>query len=166
MHAEFILIFIDYFSIQKKKVLLFEWIIPAIIGGLCLVLSFVFNIDRQYVIIEKSLGYIGSLLGFTMAALTLLISNNKINDVSGYKVGRVIHKREATLYDIVVASYTYLIVLEGILCISFFIAQLFNFLYFRNIAVILNSIYIVLLFNVLLVTIRIISDMYFILTKK
>lgn len=165
MHTEFILIFIDYFSIQKKKVLLFEWIIPAIIGVLCLVLSFVFNIDKQYMIIEKSLGYIGSLLGFTMAALTLLISNNKIKDVSEYKVERVFHNREATLYDIVVASYTYLIVLEGILCISFFVAQLLNFLYFRNIAVILNSIYIVLLFNVLLVTIRIISDMYFILTK-
>ena len=83
-----------------------------------------------------------------------------------YQLETVLHNRRATLYELVVVSYTYLIIVEGILCVSFFIAQLFDFIYIRSIAIVLNTMYIVLLFNVLLVTIRTVADMYFILIKR
>lgn len=123
-------------------------------------------INNQYAIIEKSFGYVGTLLGFTLAALTLLLSSDKMKDAKNYLIDRMLHNRQASLYDLVVISYTYLIVVEGILCISFFFAELFDFVYIEKIAIILNSLYVVLLFNVLLATIRIITDMYFILIKR
>lgn len=166
MYMEFLLVIYDYFAILKKRILLFEWSIPSIIGTVCLILSLGFGIDSQYGIIEKSFGYVGTLLGFTLAALTLLLSSEKMKEAREYQLETVLHNRKATLYELVVASYTYLIVVEGILCISFFIAQLFDFVYIRSIAIIMNTAYIVLLFNVLLVTIRTVADMYFILMKR
>lgn len=166
MYLEFLYIFIDYFVILKKRVLFFEWGLPTIAGVICIALSFGFGINNQFAIIDKSFGYVGTLLGFTLAALTLLLSSDKMKEAKEYKIERIIHNRQATLYDLVIISYTYLIVVEGILCLSFFIAKLFDFLYIEKIAVVLNAIYIVLLFNVLLATIRTITDMYFILIKR
>ncbi len=165
MYLEFLYIFIDYLVILKKRVLFFEWGLPAIIGVVCMVLSYGFCINSQYAIIDKSFGYVGTLLGFTLAALTLLLSIDKMKEAKEYKIDRIIHNRQATLYDLIIISYTYLIVVEGILCLSFFIARMFDFLYIEKIAIALNAIYIVLLFNVLLATIRTITDMYFILIK-
>lgn len=166
MYLEFLYIFIDYFSILKRRVLLFEWGFPVMAGATCMVLSYAFDINNQYAIIEKSFGYVGTLLGFTLAALTLLLSSDKMKDAKNYLIDRMLHNRQASLYDLVVISYTYLIVVEGILCISFFFAELFDFVYIEKIAIILNSLYVVLLFNVLLATIRTITDMYFILIKR
>lgn len=165
MYLEFLIIIIDYFSIIKKSVLLFEWGIPSIVGIACLILSFVFGIDNQYEIIEKSLGYVGTLLGFTLAALTLLLSSDRIKATREYQIEKILHNHKATLYELIVISYTYLIIVEGFLCICFFIAQIFDFVYVRNIAIILNSLYIIFLFNALFTTIRTITDMYFTLIK-
>ena len=140
--------------------------LPAITGVVCMVLAYGFGINSQYAIIDKSFGYVGTLLGFTLAALTLLLSSDKMTEAKEYKIDRKFHNRQATLYDLVIISYTYLIVIEGILCLSFFIAKLFGFLYIEKFAIILNAIYIVLLFNILLTTIRTITDMYFILIKR
>ncbi len=166
MYLEFLYIFIDYLVILKKRVLFFEWGLPAITGVVCMVLSYGFGINSQYAIIDKSFGYVGTLLGFTLAALTLLLSIDKMKEAKEYKIDRIIHNRQATLYDLIIISYTYLIVVEGILCLSFFIAKMFDFLYIEKIAIALNALYIVLLFNVLLATIRTITDMYFILIKR
>ena len=166
MYLEFLYIFIDYFVLQKKRVLIFEWGLPAHIGLICMAMSYVFDVNTQYAIIEKSFGYVGTLLGFTLAALTLLLSSDKMKEAKEYKINKKIHNKQASLYDLVVISYTYLIVVEGILCLSFFIAQLFEFVYIEKIAIALNAIYIVMLFNILLATIRTITDMYFILIKR
>ena len=166
MYMEFLFIVCNYFIIQKKKILLFELGIPFITGVVCLILSFGFGIDSQYGIIEKSFGYVGTLLGFTLAALTLLLSSEKIKETREYQLETVLYNRKATLYDLILTSYTYLIVVESILCISFFIVQLFDFVYIRSVAVIFNTLYIFLLFNVLLATIRTVTDMYFILIKR
>ena len=166
MYLEFLYIFIDYFVLQKKRVLIFEWGLPALIGLICMAMSYVFDVNTQYAIIEKSFGYVGTLLGFTLAALTLLLSSDKMKEAKEYKINKKIHNKQASLYDLVVISYTYLIVVEGILCLSFFIAQLFEFVYIEKIAIALNAIYIVMLFNILLATIRTITDMYFILIKR
>ena len=166
MYMEFLFVIYDYFVILKKRILWFDWGIPSIIGIVCLIRSFGFGIDSQYGIIEKSFGYVGTLLGFTLAALTLLLSSEKMKEVREYQTETVLHNRKATLYELMVVSYTYLIVVEGILCISFFIAQVFDFVYIRSIAIIMNTAYIVLLFNVLSVTKRTVVDMNFIIMKR
>ena len=103
---EFILIIYDYFVILKKRILFFEWGIPSVAGVVCLILSFGFGIDSQYGIIEKSFGYVSTLLGFTLAALTLLLSSEKMEEAREYKIESVLHNRKATLYELVVVSYT------------------------------------------------------------
>lgn len=123
MYLEFLYIFIDYLVILKKRVLFFEWGLPAITGVVCMVLSYGFGINSQYAIIDKSFGYVGTLLGFTLAALTLLLSIDKMKEAKEYKIDRIIHNRQATLYDLIIISYTYLIVVEGILCLSFLLQK-------------------------------------------
>lgn len=166
MYLEFLYIFLDYFSTLKKRTIVFEWGLPILTGTTCMFLSYLLDINSQYIIIEKSFEYVGILLGFTLAALTLLLSNDKMKDARGYQTDVIIRGRKASLYDLVIISFTYLILIECFLCIGFLIAQLFNFIFIEKLAICLNSLYIILLFNILMTTIRTITDMYFILIKK
>lgn len=166
MYLEFLFIFIDYFSVSKKRVLLFEWLFPIVAGISVFIMSYCYGKEEPFHIIEKSVSYLGTLLGFTLAALTLLLSSDKMTEARQYQLDRKIRGHNASLYEFIVVSYSYLIIIESILCICFFIADLFSFIYVELPAAILNSLFITFVFNVLFVTIRTITDLYFILVRK
>lgn len=163
MYAEFLYVIIDYFTISKSK--LFDWLIPVVMGALCFIVDIIDN-SILFETIEKSISYIGTLLGFTLAALTLLLSTDKMQEAKNHKIGKKIRGNEASLYDQIVVSYTYLIIIEGFLCVSYFVASVFSFVYIEWGARISNSLFIVLLFHIFFVTVKTITDMYFVLTKK
>lgn len=163
MYAEFLYVIIDYFTISKSKC--FDWLIPIILGVVCYIVDTIDN-SILFETIEKSISYIGTLLGFTLAALTLLLSTDKMTKAKVYEIGKKIRGNDASLYDQIVVSYTYLIIIEVFLCVSYFVAGMFSFIYIEWAARISNSLFIVLLFHVFFVTVKTITDMYFILTKK
>lgn len=144
---------------------MYEWGIPLLIGILCYCLSIKYN-NNLYDIIEKIFPFITTLLGFTMAALTLFLTGNKnIENTKQYITTKTLRGKRISLYEFIIISFSYLIIIESLMCVFFFIGLLFP--YTNGIlSIVFNCVFIVLSFNILLMTIRTITDLYFIITKK
>lgn len=123
--------------------------------------------DVFYIVIENSVNVIATLLGFTLAALTLFMTGNaNIEETKKYMTNKKVRGKSISLYRQIIISYSYLIVVEAFLCICFYVGSLFPGMVSCKIALVLNGIYILLLLHVLLVTVRTIKDLYFILIKN
>lgn len=166
MYLEFLLVISDYFKTLDKRTLLYEWFIPFLLGVFCFVPSLLYNTDFLYNIISKSIDFVATLLGFTLATLTLLLSSDKLNATKQYITNTKIGGKQISLYRKIIISYTYLIIIEALLCVTFFLCAIFPYVYIPIPAKILNSIYIVILLHILLVTIRTITELYFVLSKE
>lgn len=167
MYLEFIYIIIDYFSTLDRRTVIYEWLIPIVIGVVGGIMSYIFEDVLLYDIIENSIQIIVTLLGFTLATLTLFLTgNSKVEETKKYLIPKKIRGKNISLYRFIIISYSYLIVLETILCIGYYIAILFPYIDNVYTCLIINTLFIILMFNLLFTTIRSISDLYFIITKE
>lgn len=167
MYLEFIYIIIDYFSTLDRRTVIYEWLIPIVIGVVGGIMSYIFEDVLLYDIIENSIQIIVTLLGFTLATLTLFLTgNSKVEETKKYLIPKKIRGKNISLYRFIIISYSYLIVLETILCIGYYIAKLFPYIDNVYTCLIINTLFIILMFNLLFTTIRSISDLYFIITKE
>lgn len=81
MWSEYLYVILAYFDVLKKNEKRFELWIPAIIAIMSLIYTFISGNDTmQLKFIKEVLPFVGTLLGFTLAALTLLLSNNRIEE--------------------------------------------------------------------------------------
>lgn len=166
MYFEFILVIFDYVSTLTKRVAIYEWGIPLFLGITSGVFSYLNDINLLYNVIQSAVPIITTLLGFTLAALTLFLTGNtKIEDAKKYMTEKKISGKRISLYKLIVISYSYLILIETILCIGYYIGILFPFINNIYVCVGLNTIFIVLMLNVLFSTIRSITDLYFVITR-
>ena len=110
MYIEFLFIVADYFSTLNKRIAFYEWGIPILLGIVGGVLSFIHNDKVLYTIIQSSVPIIATLLGFTLAALTLFLTgNSKIEEAKSYLTDKKISGKTISLYRLVVVNYSYLI---------------------------------------------------------
>lgn len=102
MYLDFIYVILDYFSTLTKKEKWFEWGIPiflSVVGGIICVS---FNLLIQYDIIKEIITFLGVLLGFTLASLTLLLSNDKVRtSTQQYPTQRKIRGKAISLYTLI-----------------------------------------------------------------
>ena len=85
MYFEFILVIFDYISTLTKRVAIYEWGIPLFLGITSGVFSYLNDINLLYNVIQSAVPIITTLLGFTLAALTLFLTGNtKIEDAKKY----------------------------------------------------------------------------------
>ena len=167
MYFEFLFVIVDYFSTLNKRIAIYEWGLPILLGITSGILSFVNNNNVLYNIIQNSEPIIATLLGFTLAALTLFLTgNSKIEETKNFITKKKISGKPISLYRLIIVSYSYLILVETILCVGFYIASLFPYNTNLYICITANSIFIIVMFNTFFTTIRSISDLYFIITKK
>ena len=166
MYFEFLFVIGDYISTLTKRVALYEWGIPMVLGITSGVLSSLNDDNLLYSVIQNAVPVIATLLGFTLAALTLFLTgNSKVDEAKKYMTEKKVSGKRISLYKLIVISYSYLILIETILCIGYYIGILFPFIYNIYVCVGLNTIFIVLMLNVLLSTIRSITDLYFVITR-
>ena len=166
MYFEFLFVIGDYISTLTKRVAIYEWGIPVVLGIASGVLSYLNDTNLLYNVIQSAVPIIATLLGFTLAALTLFLTgNSKIEDAKKYKTEKKISGKKISLYKLIVVSYSYLILIETILCIGYYIGILFPFINNVYVCVGFNTIFIVLMLNVLFSTIRSITDLYFVITR-
>lgn len=167
MYLEFLYIIADYFSVLKKRILFFEWGLPIIIGIASAIVAYIYDSSILYIVISDVVPTIATLLGFTLAALTLVLTgNSKIDETKQYMTDKEISGQKISLYRFIVISLSYLILIESILCIAFYIASLFPYVTSEILCLVANGIVIILVLNVLFATIRSITDLYFIITKQ
>ncbi|MBR0272765.1 MAG: hypothetical protein IJQ59_01565 [Bacteroidaceae bacterium] len=163
---EFLFVILDYFSTLTKRIAFYEWGGPFVIGVTSGVLSYIHDTDLLYEIIQNAIPVIATLLGFTLAALTLFLTgNSKIEEAKSFMTEKKISGVKISLYKLIVISYSYLILIETLLCIGYYIGSLFPYVTNTYICVVANTLFIILMLNVLFSTIRSITDLYFVITR-
>ena len=119
MYLEFLYVILDYFSVLTKKEKRLEWGLPILLGGISLYLYV--GDSMQYDFIKNIIGFIGVLLGFTLTALTLILSSERIkSNTQKHPTDRKIRRKTISLYRLIVVSFTYLITMESLLCLFFY----------------------------------------------
>ena len=148
MYLEFIFVIIDYLSTLNKRLVVYEWGFPILLGITSGALAFVYNNSILYSIIQGAVPIIATLLGFTLTALTLFLTgNSKIEEAKSFITNKNISGKPISLYRLIVISYSYLILMETALCIGFYIASLFPYIDNKYICTIANSCFIIIMLN-------------------
>lgn len=165
MYLEFFYIILAYHSSLTKKEKRFDIHIPIGIAIISIIYTIFTDSNIQYIFIKDVIIFIETLLGFTLAALTLLLSNNRMEGMTrSFPTKRKVRNKSISMYELIVVFYSYLIVCEIFLCVSYYIASLFPTIDIGIGADILNTIFIIMTFHVLFTTIRTVSNLYFIAT--
>ena len=166
MYIEFIFVFIDYFSTLEKKSFMHDWGIAILISSISIFINSHKDINT-YSFINEANSFITTLLGFTLASLSLFLASNiHIDKLKHIKTNKTIRGKKISLYKLLLINFSYSIVIESILCVSFYIGKLLPNIFSEYVSIIINLIYIILFFNILLLTIRSITDLYFIISKE
>lgn len=165
MYLDFIYIILGYHSSLTKKEKKFDLYVPFFISIASLIYTLLHDYNIQYSFIREVVIFVGSLLGFTLAALTLLLSNGRIEEKTRLcNTNRKIRGKNITMYELIVVFYSYLIIVEMILCILYYIANLFSTIDLGILGYVFNTIYIFGTFHVFFTTIRTVATLYFIAT--
>ena len=165
---EYLLLLIEFFWIKGIRAILWSCAIPVVIGLL------IFYKSDNIIYCQNAANFhsnivtvLGILIGFTISTLTMLLTVNNVNlEKAKLKlIGKEIFKKSISLFDSVVISLAYIIVIQGFLLIT-------NFIYpiFISISTLqgktLFAINISLMVHIILILMRNVLDFYFILTKK
>ncbi len=166
MYCEFIFIIIAYFSTINKRIVVYEWGLPLIIG--CLTYYFTICLDNEFTLYESISdisSFLTTLLGFSIAALTLFVTGN-VERTKKYFTNIPIGGKKISLYRLTVISLSYLIIIESLMVLCYYVSTSLNVTIDKYIATVTNCIFIALTCNVLLTTIRTITDLYLIISKE
>lgn len=168
MWCEFLYVILAYFEVLKKNEKRYDIFIPAIIAFASFIYTSLSHKDAiQIDFINEVMPFVGTLLGFTLAALTLLLSNTRIEGKTrSFSPKREIHGNTITMYEFLVVLFSYLIVFEAILCILYYAAYLFPIKLNGVVVHICNTIFIGGIFHILFLTLRIASNLYHITIRR
>lgn len=165
MYLDFLYIPLNYFSVLNKKEIRFEVHIPLAIGIASLCYSTCANQNSQYIFIQGVMQFIETLLGFTLAALTLLLSNDHMEErTKNFVTKRKKRNKPISMYELLILQFSHLIVVEALLCIAYYIANLFQIFPSQIVVMIANTLFIFVVFHTMLATIRAVSCIYLIAT--
>ena len=166
MYCEFIFVLIDYFSSINKRISIYEWGMPIVLSGI-IGWSAIHsdNINLPYEVIKELIVFLTTLLGFSLAALTLFLTG-RVEKTKTYLTNKMIRGEKISLYRLTIISYSYIIIVESLLCLSYYISKSLFITVNPYVALSVNCSFIVFAFNALLATIRTITDLYLIITKE
>ena len=166
MYCEFIFILVDYFLSINKRISIYEWGMPIVLSvviGWSAIHSY--EINLPYEVIKELIVFLSTLLGFTLAALTLFLTG-RVEKTKKYITSKMIRGKNISLYRLTIISYSYIIIVETFLCLGFYTSKALGIVVNPYVALFVNCCFIALTFNVLLATIRTITDLYLIITKE
>lgn len=165
MYIEFLYIPLDYLSILSRKERIFELILPVLLAlGSCVCEIRGMKIQLNY--IEKFIPYAEILLGFILTALSVLVSSNKFKELaSKYPSGKAIRNVPVSLYRVLIAEFSFVILTAALIIIVYFIANAIPLNVPWVCALILNGLFICVSFTLMFSTIRVIANLYFTQSK-
>lgn len=172
MNIEFLLLIWDYFRSLQKRNIIFELVIPFV-ASLIIFISIRVNNSEKCLSDYRSniISLVGVLIGFSITAITLLITSNNANIENLKKIkpkdknGREI---EFSLYHLLLTNFSYLIVIEILLISLDLFFPAFNSMLNLSFTtrIVLFSLNSFLLLHILLLNLRTISDLYHTLISK
>lgn len=172
MNVEFLLLIVDYFKIIRLRDLLTDVLIPILI----VTVFYTVNLEEAHLasmlssLSSNSISLLGILVGFSIAVITLLITANtkNIEEIKGKIVLQLNDYRNISLFDSLIITYTYSVIIEVLLIVFNLIIPSVKFdedVYSMSVNLVM-SIDLLLVLHVLFVTIRNVTSFYFILIKK
>lgn len=170
MYIEYLLLIFDYFKTLTKRVLLFEWILPLVITFCILLLNYNYEFSAYKTFKDNSINILGVLLGFSIAIITIITtgSGKNLENIKKKTTKFKINQNVLTLYDLILINFTYSVIVEILIIISCLTMPLIaSCLTLSNgIKITLYSILVFSVLHILFLTLRNLTDFYFIVTKK
>jgi hypothetical protein len=171
MYLEFIYTIFDYYRTLKRTSFLFDVVLPLLIGGFIL---FIFcnngNNSDMKSYNSNALALLGVLVGFSITIITILTTgtSRNLNEIKEKITSIKIGKRILSIYDLLVVNLTYLVIIEVFLIVTHLIYPfiLSNFSINTKIKYVVFCIVFATLIHSLLLTIRTMTNFYFIMIKK
>lgn len=170
MYLEFLILISDYLRTIKKRIFIFEWIFPFIIGlSVFYLLHMGKSIDVTDTFKDNSINLLGILVGFSITIITILTTGQSKNleEIKKTKTTTKINGNAISIYRLLLINFTYSVVIEVFLIIIFLTYPIIT----QNIEIpkiyklIAFSTLVFLIIHILLLTIRNLTDFYLILTK-
>lgn len=151
---------------------MFEWFVPFIVMVLIIFLNICnsFNVEIFIKFKESSLNILGVLLGISIAIITILVTGGgkNLEQIRNVKTPVKINNKQISLYELLLINFSYTIVVEIFVILSSLVLPLFTkFILFPDtIKILLYGFLVFLTIQILLITIRNITDFYLIVSKK
>lgn len=170
MYLEFILLISDYYRTISKRIFLYEWLLPFIIGiGIFLLLYFGSSTSATTVFKDNAINLLGILVGFSITIITILTTGQgqNLDEIKNKETKIEINKQKITLFRLLLINFTYSVVIE----IGLIIICLIYPLLIDNIEIDTNLKYfgfstlVFLILHIMLLTMRNLTDFYLILVK-
>lgn len=172
MYLDFLILIFDYFKSLNRRNVIFEWVLPLIIVALIIFLNIYnnYNFEIFFKFRELSLNILGVLLGISIAIITILVTGGgkNLEQIKNIETTVIINKKLISLYELLLINFSYTIVIEIFIILSCLVLPLFTkFILLGNeIKIALYGLLVFLTTQILLVTIRNITDFYLIVSKK
>jgi len=171
MYLEFLLLITDYFRTLSFRIVLYEIIVPMLVSlAIFFLLFFGENLIGFSDFNQSVLTLLGVLSGFSITIITILNTSNS-NNIEEIKKRMTVYQignKKISLFVLLIINFTYSVVVELLLIIvclfyPFLIANVdMNFNFKLGCFSLLCGVVV----HILLLTIRNLTDFYFILLRK
>jgi len=151
---------------------MFEWLFPLILTSLLILLNIQnsYNFENLIKFKEASLNILGVLLGISIAIITILTTGGgkNLEEIKNVKTNIKIDNKIISLHELLLINFSYTIIIEIFVILSCLVVPLFvKYLLLRSeIKIFLYGILVFFTTQILLVTIRNITDFYLIVSRK
>lgn len=162
MRLDFIYLIADFFKISfSSRHWVTEWLMPLIFLVFSIVARLYSGYDDSYSLVCNLIGTIRVLLGFTLASLTLFLgrSDSKMKEI--YAKAIKIRGKRVSLHQIMLITLSYLILVETLLCLGYYVGLLFPNVLSYSGCLIMNTLFVFFSFHLFMVLIRAITNIYF-----
>ena len=166
MSLNFIILLLEFFYFKRGR-LFFYFSLIVFLFSLISYLSNDLSFNEIKNSVSNSLNLLGILLGFVSAVFTVVItiSTTEVEMAKNQEIKGFFNKKKSYLYDEIISSFMFLIILLGLLLIVYFI---FPFLinYFESNYIYIFSLISSLIIFAVLKLISTIFDFYFIISSS
>ena len=170
MYLEFLILISDYFQTLNRRLFIFEWLIPALFVISLYFLNRNMGLIPFKVFKENALDILGILLGFSIAIITIITtgSGKNLDEIKNKTTQFTTNNKAVTLYELLLINFTYSVIVEIFIIIGCLTVPLISgfFQLTINCKLILYLLLVFGIIHILLLTMRNLTDFYFIITKK
>jgi hypothetical protein len=164
--TKYLLLIFEFFYIKRGK-LIISFLLSLMVGFSIYYGNLGLSNDDISAHISNSINVLGILLGFTASIFAIIITNDnkEINNAKEENTKRKLYKTPFTIYDELVISCGFLVILMGFLLIMNFLLPVYKNIVGENYLKLFSANLSLIIFAVVLLVSSIL-EFYFIITKR
>ena len=171
MYLEFLILLSDYYKTIDKKIFIYEWLVPFLLGCLIFYVFWIGGSKPSTLNFNNNLvRLLAVLVGFSITIITILTTGNSKNlrEIKETITDKKINGKQISLFHLLIVNFTYTAVVEILMIIfcllyplildKIVVPEILKFIGF--------SILVALTVHVLLLSIRNLTDFCLVITKE